>query len=173
MKSSSDMSMTMTSTDTPNLPQPGDHAERADWLRVLAMASGSELARFAAPVLNDFRFEWLRRPEQGLVMVRARIGNTGDRFNLGETTVTRCAVRHHATDGQTVVGVGHVMGLDELHAERVAQADALLQVPALHALLQGSMLRELQGCIDERQRSERARTAESRVRFFTLQPEAA
>ena len=122
-------------------PSPSPQARRADWLRVLARAPSAELARLAAPVLGEYRFELMRAPEQGLMMVRARIGNTGDRFNLGEATVTRCAVRH--TFG--------------------AQLDALLWRNVVEPL------RECRAQID---RDERARTEASRVRFFTLQPEA-
>ena len=173
MKSSSDMNMTTPFADMASAPRPDGDADRADWLRVLALAAADELARVAAPVLADFRFEWLRAPECGLIMVRARIGNTGDRFNLGEATVTRCAVRHLAADGRQVVGIGHVLGLDPDRAERVAQLDALLQVPALHGLLMQGALRELRGSIEQRLRAQQACTARSRVRFFTLQPETA
>ena len=38
-------------------------------------------------------FEWLRWPETGAVMVRGRTSGTGAPFNLGEMTVTRCALR--------------------------------------------------------------------------------
>jgi alpha-D-ribose 1-methylphosphonate 5-triphosphate synthase subunit PhnG len=148
-------------------------AERADWLRVLARARPAELAQRAAPVLADYRFEMLRAPEAGLVMVRARIGNRGDRFNLGEATVTRCAVRHRAVDGSVVAGVGHVLGMDEARAERIAQLDALLQRPELRALLQREVVEPLRRSRAERDHDERARTEASRVRFFALQPEAA
>lgn len=148
-------------------------ARRAEWLRVLARAPSAELARLAAPVLGEYRFEWLRAPEQGLLMVRARIGNTGDRFNLGEATVTRCAVRHRAATGELVAGVGHVLGLDSLRAERVAQLDALLQLEPLHALLWRNVVAPLRDCREQIDRDERARTEASRVRFFTLQPEVA
>jgi alpha-D-ribose 1-methylphosphonate 5-triphosphate synthase subunit PhnG len=156
-------------TEPPLLPQ----QRRADWLRVLALAERDELERLAAPVIADHRFEWLRRPEQGLMMVRARIGNSGDRFNLGEVTVTRCALRHRAADGRVLAGVGHVMGRDERRAERVAQIDALLQSAALHALLWEGIVRPLREQIEARARDERAQSEASRVRFFTLQAEAA
>jgi alpha-D-ribose 1-methylphosphonate 5-triphosphate synthase subunit PhnG len=154
-------------------PTSSPQARRADWLCVLARAPSAELARLAAPVLGEYRFEWLRAPEQGLMMVRARIGNTGDRFNLGEATVTRCAVRHRAASGEQVAGVGHVLGLDALRAERVAQLDALLQLESLHALLWRNVVEPLRECRAQIDRDERARTEASRVRFFTLQPEAA
>jgi alpha-D-ribose 1-methylphosphonate 5-triphosphate synthase subunit PhnG len=160
-----DMSMTE--------PAPTPIAQRADWLRLLARGAPDELARLAGPVLADYAFEVLRAPEQGLVMVRARIGNSGDRFNLGEATVTRCAVRHRSADGRTVAGVGHVLGRDAERAERIAQLDALFQIPPLHALLLQTVLEPLRTHGARRELAERARTEASRVRFFTLQPEAA
>jgi alpha-D-ribose 1-methylphosphonate 5-triphosphate synthase subunit PhnG len=146
---------------------------RAEWLRVLALSPPDALQRHAGPVLRDHAFEALRPPEQGLVMVRARIGNTGDRFNLGEATVTRCAVRHRGRDGRLHAGVGHVMGRDTGHAETVAQLDALLQDEALHALLWSGVVEPLQAGLAARRRDEQAQAEASRVRFFTLQPEAA
>jgi alpha-D-ribose 1-methylphosphonate 5-triphosphate synthase subunit PhnG len=146
---------------------------RTEWLRVLAQAPAAELWRLAAPVLADYRFEWLRRPETGLAMVRARIGNRGDRFNLGEATITRCALRHAGPDGRLHAGVGHVLGRDAEQAERIAQLDALLQRDDLQALLWREVVEPLRRSIDERRAAERARTEATRVRFFTLQPEAA
>ena len=160
----------LSMTDNP-CEQTADPAQRAEWLRLLALATAPMLAAVCTPVLADFRFEWLRRPEHGLVMVRARIGNGGNRFNLGEATVTRCAVRHRPDAGDAVAGVGHVLGLDDVRAERIAQADALLQVPALHALLDDGVLRPLREHLEQQQLDEQRRTASSRVRFFTLQGE--
>lgn len=154
-------------TDHASDPQ----ARRADWLRVLARSGADELARLAAPVLADYRFETLRAPEIGLSMVRARIGNSGDRFNLGEATVTRCAVRHRAGDGSVTAGVGHVLGRDEARAQRIAQLDALLQRTELHPLLMRDVVEPLRALRRQRDRAERARTEASRVRFFALQPE--
>jgi len=163
--------MNPPSADVADVAAP--QAARRDWLRVLARARADDLARLAAPVLKDFRFEPLRAPEAGLVMVRARIGNTGDRFNLGEATVARCVVRHRAADGSVVAGVGHVLGTDTAHAERVACLDALLQRPACHALVMRSVVQPLADLDAQRCAAERAATETSRVRFYTLQPENA
>jgi alpha-D-ribose 1-methylphosphonate 5-triphosphate synthase subunit PhnG len=153
-------------------PEPW-RARRPEWLRVLARADADELARHATPVLADHHFEWLRPPEQGLVMVRARIGNRGDRFNVGEATITRCAVRHQDAHGQTVAGVGHVLGLDAARAERVAKLDALLQHTRLHELLWQGVVAPLQAQRAQRDALAQQRTEATRVRFFTLQAEAA
>lgn len=145
--------------------------QRADWLRVLARSGADELERLAAPVLADYRFETLRAPETGLTMVRARIGNRGDRFNLGEATLTRCAVRLRTGDGCVTVGVGHVLGRDEAQAQRIAQLDALLQRDGLRPLLMRDLIEPLRRARQVRDHDQRARTEASRVRFFALQPE--
>ena len=76
---------------------------------------------------------WLRQPETGLMMVQGRAGATGERFNLGEVTVTRCALRLGATPDAAVatpVGVAYVLGRSHRQARLAATADALLQDPA-------------------------------------------
>lgn len=139
-------------------------------MAVLAQAERGALERHAA-LLGEYRFEWLRTPEVGLTMVRARIAGQGDRFNLGEATVTRCAVRHQPAGGPATAGVGYVLGRDLRRAEWVAQFDALLQVPALHELLLRDVIGSLGVATTQRHAEQWARTATSRVRFYTMQPE--
>lgn len=144
---------------------------RAEWLRTLNLSPESELQQLAGALLQHHHFEWLRRPEVGLVMLRARIGGTGDRFNLGEATVTRCAVRYTGASGHSTAGVGHVLGRAEQHAGLIARLDALLQVPELHAPLWRSVVGPLQQRLLQRRQAEQLRTEASRVHFHTLQPE--
>jgi alpha-D-ribose 1-methylphosphonate 5-triphosphate synthase subunit PhnG len=145
---------------------------RQAWLRTLALAEPGLLARLADTVLTDYRFETLRAPETGLVLLRARIGGDGDRFNLGEATVSRCVLRHLAPDGRAVAGVGHVLGRDVERARRVAALDALLQRDDLHDTLAAALLQPLADDTARRQAAERSATEATRVRFFTLMPEA-
>ena len=147
-------------------------AQRRRWLAVLARAPRQALAHHAPPVLADHRFEWLRRPEVGLTMVRARIGNGGDRFNLGEATVTRCAARVEL-GGAVAVGIGYVLGRDVQRAEWVAGLDALLQLPSQQALRLQTVIAPLAEAAAETRHRRELRTAASRVRFYTLQTEAA
>ena len=67
--------------------------------------------------------ENLREPENGLVMVRGRIGGDGAPFNLGEATVSRAAVR--LSTGE--VGFGYTLGRDRRKAQMIALCDALVQ----------------------------------------------
>ena len=66
--------------------------DRKTWLGLLARAPGDRLGELLAAVSKLPDFEWLRPPEIGSVMVRGRAGGTGAPFNLGEMTVTRCAL---------------------------------------------------------------------------------
>lgn len=137
---------------------------RQEWMRVLAQAEPAELERaFAAlPALPAHR--WLRKPETGMAMVRARSGGTGSQFNLGELTVTRCALL--LEDG--TMGVAYVRGRSQRHAEQAALADALLQTGQWHDRLQDALIDPLARAAHER-RDRKARTAaQSKVDFFTL-----
>ncbi len=150
--------------------RPDLHAPRQAWLAALALAPRAALAEKAAPVVEAHRFEWLREPETGLTLMRARIANRGDRFNLGEATLTRCIARV-TVGGHTTAGVGHVLGRDDERARWIAQLDALLQQPTLHDALQREVIVPLKAARDSALAAERARHAASRVSFYTLRPE--
>jgi len=146
-------------------------SRRQDWLAVLAHAPRHLLAQHAAAI--DWNpLAWLREPEFGLAMLRGRIGGFGDRFNLGEATITRCVVRC-ADDGLDTLGVGYVLGRDEERARWVALFDARLQQPTHQDVLMARVIEPLRAATDTQRQQQRARTAASRVQFFTLQPEAA
>ncbi|MBX3619857.1 MAG: phosphonate C-P lyase system protein PhnG [Rhizobacter sp.] len=155
-------------TDTHHAPET---RARQDWLAVLAHAPRAELATRCTPVVAAHRFDWLREPETGLALVRARIANHGDRFNLGEATLTRCIARVEVA-GHVTAGVGHVLGRDDERARWVAQLDALLQQPTLQARLLAEVIVPLRAARAERLAHEQARHAASRVSFYTLQAEA-
>jgi alpha-D-ribose 1-methylphosphonate 5-triphosphate synthase subunit PhnG len=117
--------------------------------------------------------QWLRPPETGLMMVQARVGGTGARFNLGEVTVTRCALRLpcDATTA-TSVGVAYVMGRSHKHAHLAAVADALLQDPSRRHQLEIDLLAPVRRhlAVSRAQREARAQT--TKVEFFTVAREA-
>ena len=137
---------------------------RADWLSLLACAQASTLIDLLAPWAPMARI-WLRRPETGLVMVQARAGGSGERFNLGEMSATRCTLR--LTDcGST--GVGWVAGRDAQHAEAIALADALLQSTAHAARVQSTVIEPLHEARQTALMAAAQRAAATRVEFFTM-----
>jgi alpha-D-ribose 1-methylphosphonate 5-triphosphate synthase subunit PhnG len=96
-------------------------------MAVLARASAQELADRLSELPPLAATETLRAPETGLVMVRGRAGGDGDAFNLGEMTVTRCAIRLGAH-----IGHAYIAGRDHTKARLAALLDAALQDSALH-----------------------------------------
>lgn len=137
-------------------------SKRRRWLGVLARARRDRLEQLAATA-GPVDHELVRSPECGMVMLRGRIGGTGDAFNLGEATVTRCAVR---AAGQ--LGVGYVLGRDRRRAQLVAFLDALLQDGERQQDLLRKVVEPLaREQVDERVRRSRE-VAGSRVEFFTM-----
>lgn len=137
--------------------------ERRRWLAVLARASRAELEEAVAGQQPMLAAQPVRPPETGMVMVRGRVGGTGDAFNLGEVTVTRCALRLAGT-----LGVGYTLGRDKGKAELIATLDALLQDSGRRTRL----LREVVEPLQRRQTAARdaasGAAASSRVEFFTM-----
>lgn len=130
---------------------------------VLVRASGEDLQR-AWQRVGAPPYRVLRAPEIGMVMLRGRIGGTGDAFNLGEATVTRCAVQ----SASGAVGVGYVLGRDRCKAELVAAFDALLQ----DSLRADEVLNGVVAPLAHAQAQARARAAQTvaatKVEFFAL-----
>ncbi|SOZ20754.1 C-P (carbon-phosphorous) lyase component; membrane associated [Cupriavidus taiwanensis] len=150
---------------------PAAHAARAAWLRILATAPDEALdgayQRLAqAQALPAYRL--LRKPEAGMAMVRGRAGGTGAQFNLGEITVTRCAVVLEDAGAEVVTGIAYVQGRSERHAEQAAVLDALLQRQAWHQHVQDLVLAPLAHAHASRAAHAAATAAQTRVEFFTM-----
>ncbi|WP_456280310.1 phosphonate C-P lyase system protein PhnG [Cupriavidus sp. JZ107] len=159
--------------------QIGDTADasRAAWLRILALADTDALTGAYRQLGQQAplpAYRLLRKPESGMAMVRARTGGTGAQFNLGEFTVTRCAVVLEAeasaasTEEPAVAGVAYAMGRCPRHAEQAAVLDALLQRPEWHARVQQIVVEPLARALAERAATEAATAAQTRVEFFTM-----
>lgn len=145
------------------MSRPAEHAERQTWMAVLARADRSALEEMLAAIDPPPSWTRLRAPETGMVMVRGRAGGDGAAFNLGEMTVTRCAVT--LADG--TVGHAYVAGRDGRKAELAAVLDALLQTEAGPGLRAGPIAREHARQRERRQDALR-RAAATRVDFFSM-----
>lgn len=138
-------------------------AERQHWMSILAQASPTMLAERMAALGDVPSVTMLRPPETGTVMVRGRAGAVGAPFNLGETTVTRCALR--LQDG--TVGHGYVSGRDARHAERAALCDALMQTAQAGAV-RAAVIDPLEQDRASRRAVLAERAAGTKVDFFTM-----
>lgn len=153
----------MTSDPRSSDPQREPLARQA-WLAVLARASLSQLQAVLPATETLAPVTQVRPPEVGMVMLRGRVGGTGNPFNLGEASVVRCAVRV----GDGPLGVSYALGRDKPRSELAALLDALLQDPQHHDRLQHKLIAPLaQAQAQAREHTQRG-VAESKVEFFTL-----
>ena len=141
-----------------------DNKARQRWLGVLARASRDELESAVATWDELPAVERVRPAEPGMFMLRGRIGGTGDAFNLGEATVTRCALRL----GSGALGVGYALGRDRRKAELIALFDALLQSDEHFDRVQRDVIAPLGNSQTAKRDSASSQAATSRVEFFTM-----
>ena len=150
--------------------EPAQPIARADWMALLSRAP-LDLLESAVGTHWPAKPNWLRAPETGLMMVQGRAGATGERFNLGEVTVSRCALRL-ARPEASVVGVAYALGRSHRQVSLAAVADALLQDPTQKNLLEQTLLTPVRLHLAQ-QRSQREQAAQStKVEFFTVAREA-
>ena len=141
-----------------------DDVPRKRWLGVLARSSAPALEQALASMGQTLHIEQVRPAEPGMVMLRGRVGGTGDAFNLGEASVTRCALRV----GSGPLGVGYTLGRNRRKAELIAIFDALLQDDARQAQIQRDVIEPL-ALQQAAQRDAASRSAAtSKVEFFTM-----
>lgn len=144
-------------------------AARQRWMRTLAAADPDTLAAAWRGWEPKPAVQAIRGPEAGLVMVRARIGGGGERFNLGEATVTRATVRLHGEPlAADAVGTCYVLGTDLEHARVAAIFDALLADSGLRERVLAEVVAPLE---QTRADGDRMRSAEARstvVDFFSV-----
>ena len=137
---------------------------RRRWMGVLARADVATIEALLATAPALPPHDLLRAPEVGLVMLRGRAGGDGAPFNLGEMTVTRCAVR--TPDG--TMGLSYAAGRDRRQAELAALLDAALQDEARRAALLEAVIEPLAAAQAEAAARDARRAAATRVEFFTM-----
>ena len=152
----------MTAQATQTDPEIGARQRR---LRLLARADRATLEAALAALPQQPAWRRLKQPETGLTMVRARAGGVGQRFNLGEMTVSRCVV---ALEDSQAMGVGYVQGRDRRRAELVAVFDALSQDAAGAEKIEQLLIAPVEQKLADERRTRDAKVAATRVDFFTL-----
>lgn len=138
-------------------------AQRKAVMAVLAHVETAEIsARLGTIALPAH--ENLREPENGLVMVRGRVGGDGAPFNLGEATVSRAAVR--LSTGE--VGFGHTLGRDRNKAQLIALCDAMVQSAEFAEIVEAKVVAPLRAALVAERNRKAAEAAATRVDFYTL-----
>jgi alpha-D-ribose 1-methylphosphonate 5-triphosphate synthase subunit PhnG len=138
-------------------------ARRRAAMTVLAHSDAAGIAECLGAIAVPAH-EHLREPENGLVMVRGRIGGDGAPFNLGEATVSRAAVR--LATGE--VGFGYTLGRDLEKARMIALCDAMVQSRELADAVEASVLAPLRASMLASRERKAAEAAATRVDFYTM-----
>jgi alpha-D-ribose 1-methylphosphonate 5-triphosphate synthase subunit PhnG len=143
--------------------------DRQRWMSILAKAEPEQLELHVRDLEPLPSYQLLRSPEIGLAMVRGRAGGSGQPFNLGEITMTRCVVQLDlAPDETPVTGFGYVAGRSRRHAELAALCDALLQCPNWQPRVQTAVITPLQTQRQHQRDRQQRQTAATTVNFYTL-----
>lgn len=140
-----------------------ENAPRKAWMGLMAKAPAGRVAQLLDAALTRPDFTWLRPPEIGSVMVRGRAGGTGAAFNLGEMTITRCAL----SLGSGEIGHAYVQGRSKQDAEATALVDALMQTD-MSNLLRDKVLAPLTQEREAQRQTRSAKAAATKVDFFTM-----
>lgn len=144
---------------------------RQAWMATLATSDLQQLESLIQE-LDIPKYKFLRSPEIGLAMVRGRAGGTGEAFNLGEITITRCVIQMNPDQDrlgdQAISGFGYVAGRSLRHAELAAVCDALLQHPHWYEQIDRKIIQPLRSTAQHQQEVKQQQTAATKVNFFTL-----
>ena len=97
--------------------------KRKFWMSLLATSNQSDLLNLWEQKKIRVNYVWLRTPEIGSIMAQGRMGVTGDKFNIGEVTITRCSLKLNCG----TIGHSYVQGRSKKKAEISALCDALMQ----------------------------------------------
>ena len=97
--------------------------KRKSWMSLLATSNQSDLLNLWEQKKIKVNYVWLRTPEIGSIMAQGRMGVTGDKFNIGEVTITRCSLKLNCG----TIGHSYVQGRSKKKAEISALCDALMQ----------------------------------------------
>lgn len=138
--------------------------QRQQLLTTLAKSSLSDIKRFWQQSPDEYDYETIREPHTGMVMAVARAESRGEPFNLGEVSVSRCALR--LSSGE--MGVGYVMGRNCEHALYVAILDALAQNSNQYEVILQQVIKPLQCEIENKRLKQKRETAQTKVDFLTM-----
>lgn len=146
--------------------EPGDSGKQAERRAAMSVLAHSPCADIVARLqsLNVPAHEDLREAENGLVMIRGRVGGDGVPFNLGEATVSRAVMR--LATGE--VGFGYALGRDLQKARMIALCDGLAQSDQFSDELEAKVIAPLREGMLSRRRGKAAETAATRVDFYTM-----
>lgn len=137
---------------------------RQNIMRVLAHSDATALEKAYEAFAYTAEWQFARRPETGLVMVRGCIGGGGAPFNLGEMSVTRAAVTLET--GET--GHSYTQGRNQRKAAIAAFFDAVWQNDSLKQRVEDDVIAPLNATLVAATTKTKKQVAATKVDFFTM-----
>ena len=140
-----------------------ENNSRRQWLNTLATADENYLTSLWNNLNIDIEFNWLREPEIGSIMVQGKAGVTGDNFNVGEVTITRCSIYLD----KKIQGHGYVQGRSKNKSKIAALCDALMQTNKKE-IIRRNILDKLAKYKAKKRDEILSKTEATKVDFFTM-----
>ena len=137
--------------------------KRKSWMSLLATSSQSDLLNLWEQKKIKVNYVWLRTPEIGSIMAQGRMGVTGDKFNIGEVTITRCSLKLNCG----TIGHSYVQGRSKKKAEISALCDALMQTK-MSKEINKNIIIPLEKIKKDNKRKILSKADATKVDFFTL-----
>jgi alpha-D-ribose 1-methylphosphonate 5-triphosphate synthase subunit PhnG len=138
--------------------------DRKKLLSVLAKSSKNHIVDQWKSLNISTDYKFLKKPEIGMVMVRARAAGHGENFNMGEMTVTRCVVQLDSNE----IGYGYTAGREKEKSKLIAIIDALFQKEAFRDVISSNILQPLIVLQEKKETHNKIKTDTSKVNFFTM-----
>lgn len=161
----------MQATHSSKFHDQPDAGQRKAWLELLCTSHPENLKNLMDPIAQP-AFQWLRKPQIGLYMVRGRMGGDGNPFNLGEVSVTRCVLRVDSGGTDGIVGLGYTLGRKPAHAALCAMADAMLQNADTASTIRNQVLAPLELGRTKAAQQAHAHAQATRVEFYSVARES-
>jgi len=140
------------------------NTERQKMMALLGGASIKDLETEKERLGPGIDWNYIIKPEVGLLMVQSDADGSHPAFNLGEMSVTKCVleVKGH------YLGYAMILGSDLVHAELAALFDGLLQHPDYRNDIKSNLINTLAEKQLQKDRSLEKDVADTTVEFFTL-----
>lgn len=144
-----------------NTPQ---KTKRQYLLSVLAKSTLKNIQDCWAQLKLSPKYTFLKAPEIGMAMIRAKAGGAGQPFNMGEMTVTRSVIQLNTQQ----MGYGYIAGRDKEKSTLVAIIDACFQVEQWAMLIDEKLLRPLDQLLQHQHVEQQEKVNQTKVDFFTM-----
>lgn len=139
--------------------------KRQFWIKTLSCSDIEDIENLWEKAgIEKPSFQYIRKPETGVYMIRGRMDGDGEKFNLGEVLVSRCALKVE----DRYLGVSYVRGTNKEHCEFSALIDAMLQNEDHFSKIWNEIIVPASEILEQRVNKEALDVDKTRVEFFTM-----